>query len=88
MRWVKLFIAILLLPACAAATLTAVQIGHALIAGSQTSSAVAFGVGYTLWLVVFAFLPKPIDLDEFWLAVVKAARQESRTAACSGMAAL
>ena len=60
MRWVKLCIAILLLPACAAATLTAVQIGHALIAGSQTSSAIAFGAGYALWLVVFAFLPKPM----------------------------
>ena len=60
MRWVKLFTAILLLPACAAATLTAVQIGHALIAGSQTSSAIAFGAGYALWLVVFAFLPKPM----------------------------
>jgi hypothetical protein len=60
MRWVKLLIAIGLLPACAAVTLTAAQIGHTLIAGSQLSSAVAFGIGYALWLVVFAFLPKPM----------------------------
>ncbi len=60
MRWVKLFMAVLLLPACVAATLTAAQIGRALIAGSQTSSAVAFGAGYLLWLAVFAVLPKPM----------------------------
>lgn len=60
MRALKLVIAVLLLPTCVAATLTAAQVGHALLAGSQTSSAVAFGAGYALWLAVFAFLPKPI----------------------------
>jgi hypothetical protein len=60
MRWLKLLIAIWLLPACAAVTLTAIQIGHKLLAGSQTTSAVAFGMGYVLWLVIFALLPKPM----------------------------
>jgi hypothetical protein len=60
MRWLKLLIAIWLLPACAAVTLTAVQVGHRLLVGSQTASAVAFGTGYVLWLVIFALLPKPM----------------------------
>jgi hypothetical protein len=60
MRWVKLVIAVLLVPACVAATVTAAQVGHALIAGSLTSSAWSFAAGYALWLVVFAFLPKPM----------------------------
>ena len=60
MRWMKVFIAILLLPACVAATLAAMQIAHVLITGSETLSGVAFGVGYLLWLVVFVFLPKPM----------------------------
>jgi hypothetical protein len=57
MRWLKFFIAVMLLPACVAATLTAVHIGHTLIAGSQVW---AFVAGYALWLLVFAFLPKPM----------------------------
>ena len=60
MRWLKLGIAALLLPACVAATLTAAEVGHSLIAGSRMSSALAFGAGYGLWLLVFAFLPKPM----------------------------
>ncbi len=60
MRWLKLVIGIVLLPACAAATLTAMHIGHVLLAGSHTSSAAAFAGGYALWLLVFAFLPKPM----------------------------
>jgi hypothetical protein len=59
-RWLKLLIAICLVPACAAVTLTAIQVGHRLLTGSQTSSAIAFGSGYILWLVVFALLPKPM----------------------------
>ena len=60
MRWFKLFIAALLLPVCVAATFTAAEVGHSLLAGSQMSSALAFGTGYALWLLVFAFLPKPM----------------------------
>jgi len=59
-RALKLAIASLLLPMCVAASLTAVQTGHVLLAGSQVSSAVAFATGYALWLVVFALLPKPM----------------------------
>ena len=60
MRWLKFCIAILLLPACVAATMTAWQLGRTLLSGAQTVSALAFGAGYGLWLVVFAFLPKPM----------------------------
>jgi hypothetical protein len=60
MRWLKLLIAVLLVPACVALTMSAMQIGHALIAGSLASSAWAFAGGYALWLAVFAFLPKPM----------------------------
>ena len=60
MRWLKFCIAVLLLPACVAATLTAWQLGHALLSGAPTTTALAFGAGYASWLVVFAFLPKPM----------------------------
>src|ERR1043166_1077509 len=60
MRWLKFCIAIWLLPACMAATLTAWQLGHALLSGAPTTTALAFGAGYAMWLVVFAFLPKPM----------------------------
>jgi hypothetical protein len=60
MRWLKFCVALLLLPACVAATLSAWQVAHALLAGAPTASALAFGAGYGLWLVVFAFLPKPM----------------------------
>jgi hypothetical protein len=59
LRWLKFAIAVLLMPACVAATLTAAEVAHSLIAGSRTSSALAFGAGYGLWLLVFAVLPKP-----------------------------
>jgi hypothetical protein len=60
MRWLKFVIAALLLPACVAVTVTASQIGHVLIAGSTISSAWGFAAGYVSWLLVFAFLPKPM----------------------------
>ena len=60
MRWLKFCIAILLLPACVAATLTAWQLGHTLLFEARAISALAFCAGYGLWLLVFAFLPKPM----------------------------
>jgi hypothetical protein len=59
MRWLKFVIAVLLLPASAAITVTAAKIGHALMAGSLASPAWAFAGGYLLWLMIFALLPKP-----------------------------
>jgi hypothetical protein len=60
MRWLKFCIAILLLPACVAATLTAWQLAHSLLSEMRSTPALAFGAGYGLWLLVFAFLPKPM----------------------------
>jgi hypothetical protein len=59
-RILKLGIAIVLLPACVAATLSAWQLGNALLAGGQRESALAFGAGYGLWLLVFLFLSRPM----------------------------
>src|SRR5919197_6247825 len=53
MRWLKFCVAILLLPACVAGTITAWQFAHALLAGTPTGSALAFGAGYGAWLLVF-----------------------------------
>jgi hypothetical protein len=39
---------------------TAWQLGRRLLAGGQTMPAVAFGLGYGLWLLVFAFLSRPM----------------------------
>ena len=60
MRWVKFLIALLLLPACAGLTVVAWHVGHGLLAGTNLGPALAFGAGYLLWLLVFAFLPKPV----------------------------
>src|SRR5437016_6156471 len=59
-RWLKFLGAIFLLPACVGATVAAVQLGHVLLAGPAGKTALAFGVGYGLWLLVFCFLPKPV----------------------------
>jgi len=59
-RWLKLLFAVFLLPACVGATIAATQLGHVLLAGTTSQSALAFGAGYGLWLVVFCFLPKPV----------------------------
>jgi len=60
MRWVKFFVAVLLLPACAGVTCVAWQACHVLLAGTNFGPAMAFGAGYLLWLLVFVFLPKPV----------------------------
>ena len=62
MKLVKFFIGVLLLPACAALTLTAWRVAWHLSLGQvlTDSSAWGFVAGYGLWLAVFAFLPKPM----------------------------
>jgi hypothetical protein len=60
---VKLLFAILLLPACAALTLTALTLTRQLSLGAQAltdATLWAFAAGYGLWLAVFVFLPKPM----------------------------
>jgi hypothetical protein len=62
MRWLKLFLALLLLPATVAVTGTVWELGRHLIfdgEGYRAISAWAFGGGYALWLVIFVLLPKP-----------------------------
>jgi hypothetical protein len=63
MRFLKLLVGILLLPACGALTMTAWRLALQLTLAPHalTNSALwAFGAGYALWLAVFAFLPKPM----------------------------
>jgi hypothetical protein len=65
MKWFKLLIAVLLLPVCAALTMSAGHVGRALLgppAGGfgLSSPVVAFAAGYSLWLVAFVLLPKPM----------------------------
>jgi hypothetical protein len=63
MRLLKLLLGILLLPACAALTLTAWRLGEQVsLASHSLSDPVlwAFVGGYGLWLMVFVFLPKPM----------------------------
>jgi hypothetical protein len=60
---VKLLVAILLLPVCAALTLTVLHLAHTLMSDSRSldnPAVVAFCVGYGLWLMVFLCLPKPM----------------------------
>jgi hypothetical protein len=61
-RGIKFFVGVLLLPACAAVTMSVWRVGRELTAGSLATNwpAFAFGAGYLLWLVVFALLPKPM----------------------------
>lgn len=59
-RWLKLLIAILLLPACVGVTKATWDLAHVLLAGSNSRFAAAFGAGYGLWLLVFVLLPKPV----------------------------
>lgn len=63
MRFLKLFLGILLVPVCGALTMTAwrlaLQISFAPHA-FDSSALWAFVAGYALWLAVFAFLPKPM----------------------------
>ena len=63
MRWLKLLLAGLLLPATAGVTTTLLGTGRQLfLAGNDTSgpALLAFGTGYGLWLVIFFLLPKPM----------------------------
>jgi hypothetical protein len=62
-KLLKLLIAILLLPVCAALTLAAWRLARQLSLGPQVltdSTLCAFVAGYALWLAVFVFLPKPM----------------------------
>jgi hypothetical protein len=62
-KWLKLFAAVLLLPACAALTRSVWQLGRGLLAGGDSGpAAAAFWAGYALWLAVFVVLPKPVRL--------------------------
>ncbi len=62
MKLLKLGLAILLLPACVALTLTSWHVAQAVVASAVQSGRTlggAFAAGYGLWLVVFATLPRP-----------------------------
>jgi hypothetical protein len=58
MRWLKLGIAVLLLPACVALTLTGWSVGRQLAGALSNPVALAFWVGYGLWFAVFLLLPR------------------------------
>ncbi len=63
MRFLKFLLGLLLLPACAALTMTAWRLAlHLSFSPNAMSSPAlwAFVGGYALWLAVFAFLPKPM----------------------------
>ena len=60
MRALKFIIAILLLPACIGATSAAWQTGRIALGGANLGTALAFGAGYLLWLLVFIFLPPAV----------------------------
>ena len=63
MRFLKLFIGILLLPACGALPLTALRLARELSFAPHAlgnSALWAFIAGYVAWLLVFVFLPKPM----------------------------
>lgn len=59
MKLIKLVIAILLLPACVAMTMSAWKVATTISPWSGRAAA-AFWTGYVLWLLVFACLPKPM----------------------------
>jgi hypothetical protein len=58
-KWLKLLIAILLLPSCAAITLAAVGTVRQLLPTATDKTSLAFLGGYGLWLLIFVALPKP-----------------------------
>jgi len=63
MKWLKLLIAVFLLPACAALTVTGWQVARQLSFAPRAMSDTilwSFVAGYALWLAIFAFLPKPM----------------------------
>lgn len=59
MKTFKLLLALALLPACAAATLTARETAIRLLPTAATTPTLAFMAGYGLWLLIFVALPKP-----------------------------
>jgi len=62
-RFLKLLLGILLLPACGAITMTAWRLGGQVSFAPHTLTDPvlwAFAGGYALWLAVFVFLPKPM----------------------------
>jgi hypothetical protein len=64
MKWLKLLMAVLLVPACVALTMTTWNLGTALAFGPQSAISnlfiTAFCAGYAVWLALFALLPKPM----------------------------
>ena len=62
MKWLKLVLAFLLLPAVAALSMSAWRMGCHLAFGGHGpgGSLLAFGAGYALWLAAFLLLPKPM----------------------------
>lgn len=63
MKLLKFFIAVALLPACVAVTMTALTVVRQLTVGAWADSRYvgwAFAVGYGLWLIVFCLLPRPM----------------------------
>ena len=62
MKPLKLGLAILLLPACVALTLTSWHVAQTVVASAMQNGralGLAFATGYGLWLLVFATLPRP-----------------------------
>jgi len=66
-KWLKLLVALLLVPACAALALTVLRVGRqfALTANHGgwaplCNPALAFGGGFLLWLILFVALPRPM----------------------------
>jgi hypothetical protein len=62
-KWLKFVVAVLLLPAAVALSLTAWQVARELVfipASWRGGPGLAFAAGYALWLVVFVLLPPPM----------------------------
>lgn len=59
MKWFKLLLAVVLLPACGTITLAAVGTIRQLLPTATENTSLAFLGGYGLWLLIFVVLPKP-----------------------------
>jgi hypothetical protein len=61
-KWLKLCLAVLLLPACVALTISSWRVARQLAFGPGGAGTLhwALGAGYGLWLAVFAVLPRPM----------------------------
>lgn len=62
-KWLKLIIAVLLLPVCAGAAMALWRVLCA--SGSADTTWIPFLAGAVCWIVIFAFLPKPMWLYVF-----------------------